>query len=94
MQYAEIGDGRCFLSLMGVTRFRIAEEPTTQPYRTASADYAPFAQDFVEGAGEGEVDRDALLKALRDSPRPTTSRSTGRTFARPRTRRWSIRWRS
>ncbi len=67
MQYAEIGDGRCFLSLMGVTRFRIAEELTTlTPYRIVRADYAPFAQDFVEGAGEAEVDREALLKALRD----------------------------
>ena len=67
VQYAEIGDGRCFLSLMGVTRFRIAEELTTlTPYRIVRADYAPFAQDFVEGAGEGEVDREALLKALRD----------------------------
>ena len=67
VQYAEIGDGRCFLSLMGVTRFRIAEELTTlTPYRMVRADYAPFAQDFVEGAGEAEVDREALLKALRD----------------------------
>ena len=67
VQYAEIGDGRCFLSLMGVTRFRIAEELTTlTPYRIVRADYAPFAQDFVEGAGEAEVDREALLKALRD----------------------------
>ena len=67
VQYAEIGDGRCFLSLMGVTRFRVAEELTTMtPYRIVRADYAPFAQDFVEGAGEAEVDRDALLKALRD----------------------------
>jgi len=67
VQYAEIGDGRCFLSLMGVTRFRLAEELTTMtPYRMVRADYAPFGQDFVEGAGEAEVDRDSLLKALRD----------------------------
>ena len=67
VQYAEVGDGRCFLSLMGVTRFRLAEELTTMtPYRMARADYAPFEQDFVEGAGEAEVDRDALLKALRE----------------------------
>src|SRR6185437_7647200 len=67
VQYAEVGDGRCFLSLMGVTRFRLAEELTTMTsYRMARADYAPFEQDFVEGAGEAEVDRDALLKALRE----------------------------
>jgi Lon protease-like protein len=67
VQFAEIGDGRCFLSLMGVVRFRIAEELTTvTPYRMVRPDYSGFAQDFVEGAGEGEVDRDALLGALRD----------------------------
>jgi uncharacterized protein len=67
VQYAEIGDGRCFLSLLGVTRFRIAEEmPTLTPYRIVRANYAPFAEDFVEGAGEADVDRDSLLKALRE----------------------------
>jgi uncharacterized protein len=67
VQYAEIGDGRCFLSLMGVARFRVAEELSTlTPYRMVRADYAGFDQDFVEGAGESEVDRDSLLQALRD----------------------------
>ncbi len=28
VQYAEIGDGRCFLTLMGVARFQVAEELT------------------------------------------------------------------
>ncbi len=66
VQYAEVGDGRVFLSLMGVARFRVAEELTTlTPYRIARTDYSGFAQDFVEGAGEREVDRDALLKALK-----------------------------
>ena len=52
VQYAEIGDGRCFLSLAGVTRFRIAEEMSTlTPYRIVRADYTGFAQDFVEGSG-------------------------------------------
>jgi Lon protease-like protein len=67
VQSAEIGDGRCFLSLMGVARFRASEEMTTlTPYRILRVDYAPFARDFEEGAGEADVDRDALLKALRD----------------------------
>jgi uncharacterized protein len=67
VQYAEIGDGRCFLSLMGVTRFRVAEEMSTlTPYRIVRADYAPFSLDFVEGAGESDVDREALIAALRD----------------------------
>jgi Lon protease-like protein len=67
VQFAEIGDGRCFLSLMGVARFRIVEELTTlTPYRIVRAEYSRFSQDFVEGAGEAEVDRGALLAALRD----------------------------
>lgn len=67
VQYAEIGDGRCFLSLMGVARFRVAEELTTlTPYRMGRADCSGFPLDFIEGAGEGEVDRNSLLNALRD----------------------------
>jgi Lon protease-like protein len=66
VQYAEIGDGRCFLTLMGIARFRLtAEAPSDHPYRIAMADYAPFAEDFREGAGEAAVDRDDLIAALR-----------------------------
>jgi hypothetical protein len=66
VQYAEIGDGRCFLTLMGVARFRVAaEEETTTPYRLARVDFADFADDFEEGAGENTVDRQALIEALR-----------------------------
>jgi Lon protease-like protein len=67
VQYAEIGDGRCFLTLMGVVRFRVAEELTTlTPYRIVRPDAVPFASDFEEGAGEGEVDRSGLVSALRE----------------------------
>ncbi len=66
VQYAEVGDGRCFVTLMGVARFRIADEMHyATPYRVAAADYAPFAEDFTEGAGEAAVDRDSLLATLR-----------------------------
>jgi Lon protease-like protein len=66
VQYAEIGDGRCFLTLMGVARFRVAEEMHyATPYRVAAADYAPFGEDFTEGAGEATVDRESLLATLR-----------------------------
>jgi uncharacterized protein len=65
VQYAEIGDGRCFLTLMGVARFRLVDELTTlTPYRIARADYDAFGADFVEGAGEAEVDRESLIAAL------------------------------
>jgi uncharacterized protein len=66
VQYAEIGDGRCFLTLMGVARFSLSAEATSErPYRIAVADYSPFAEDFLEGAGETAVDRDDLIDALR-----------------------------
>src|SRR5579862_9140155 len=66
VQYAEIGDGRCFLTLMGVTRFHLGEEiEAITPYRQAKADYTAFAADLTEGDGEQSVDRDALVEALR-----------------------------
>jgi Lon protease-like protein len=66
VQYAEIGDGRCFLTLMGVARFRLVSEmDCAAPYRIATADYGPFAEDFREGAGEAGVDREGLLATLR-----------------------------
>jgi Lon protease-like protein len=66
VQYAEIGDGRCFLALMGVARFRlVSETPRELPYRVGVADYAPFAEDFKEGSGEAGVDREGLLATLR-----------------------------
>ncbi len=66
VQYAEVGDGRCFVTLMGVARFGLAEEMHyATPYRIAAADYAPFAEDFTEGAGEAAVDRESLVATLR-----------------------------
>jgi hypothetical protein len=67
VQYAEIGDGRCFLTLMGVARFRIARElAAAARYRAVVADYADFADDFTEGLGESAVDRKAVVDALRE----------------------------
>lgn len=66
-QFAETGDDRYIISLTGISRFRVAEElSVTTPYRQARVDYEPFAVDFVARAGEEEVDRDGLLRALRD----------------------------
>jgi Lon protease-like protein len=65
VQYAEIGDKRCFVTLMGVARFRIARElGVAKRYRSAVADYSDFAGDFTEGLGESAVDRKALVDAL------------------------------
>jgi uncharacterized protein len=66
VQFAEIGDGRCLLTLLGVARFRLASEtPSPTPYRVAEPDYSPFAEDFKEGAGEAAVDREGLIATLR-----------------------------
>ncbi|MGL5362534.1 MAG: LON peptidase substrate-binding domain-containing protein [Bosea sp. (in: a-proteobacteria)] len=65
-QLAETGDNRYMLTLTGVTRFRLVEElSVTTPYRQARAAYEPFISDFVARAGEEEVDRRALLAALK-----------------------------
>ena len=66
VQYAEIGDDRCFLTLRGVARFRVArEETTSKPYRLVRPDFSGFTDDFEEGSGESSVDRTGLVDALR-----------------------------
>ncbi len=65
-RFAETGDGRCFITLTGVARFRvIGEAPAATLYRQAQVDFTPFSSDFREGEGEGAVDRPGLLTALR-----------------------------
>ncbi|MFL5147456.1 MAG: peptidase S16, partial [Microvirga sp.] len=41
------------------------EAPTTLPFRLCRVSFLPFAADFVARAGEDEVDRAAVLTALR-----------------------------
>jgi uncharacterized protein len=66
-QFAETGDGRYLITLIGIARFRLEEElSATTPYRQCRVDFEPYAADFVPRAGEGEVDRAGVLKALRD----------------------------
>jgi Lon protease-like protein len=65
-QFAESGDGRVFVALTGVARFRVRSEVLAMtPYRQCAVDYEPFASDFVPRAGEDEVDRKAVIAALR-----------------------------
>ena len=67
VQFAELGDGRCFLTLMGVSRFRVEQELVTMtPYRIARVNTSGFENDFTPGAGEAEVDRQSLVSALRE----------------------------
>ncbi len=63
--FSESGDGRYQVLLTGVARFRIVEEVDTgAPYRQCRVAYNDFASDLVQGLGEDEVDREALLKTL------------------------------
>lgn len=65
-QFAETGDDRYILTLTGISRFRLAEELSiTTPYRQCRVAYDEFVADFTARAGEDEVDRAGLLKALR-----------------------------
>jgi len=65
-QLAESGDGRYLLELTGVSRFRVEQElPVNTDYRQCRVSYAPFADDFIARKGEREVDREAVLTALR-----------------------------
>ena len=65
-QLAESGDSRYLLELTGVSRFRVEQElPVNTDYRQCRVTYAPFADDFIARKGEREVDREAVLTALR-----------------------------
>jgi Lon protease-like protein len=66
-QFAESGDGRYLLELTGVSRFEIVEELRAQTlYRQCRVGYQRFADDFVVRKGESGVDRDMLLRTLRN----------------------------
>jgi Lon protease-like protein len=64
--YEELEDRRLAITLTGVARFALTGEETVgKPYRVWTVDYGRFAGDFESGAGEDDVDREALLKALK-----------------------------
>lgn len=66
-QLAETGDGRYLLQLTGVARFRLEEElKVATAYRQCRVSFVPFADDFVARRGEDQVNRQAVLAALRD----------------------------
>jgi Lon protease-like protein len=66
-QFAETGDGRYLITLVGIARFRIEDElPTSTLYRQCRVAFEPFEVDFTARAGENEVDRAGVVKALRD----------------------------
>ena len=64
--YQELDDGRLLVTLTGIARFTLVDEvPLAKPYRICTVSYETFLGDFVAGAGEDEVDRQGLLKALK-----------------------------
>jgi hypothetical protein len=63
--YHEVEDGRLLITLTGIARFEIREEVAImKPYRICAVSYDRFAADLTAGAGEDNVDRQSLLKAL------------------------------
>ena len=65
-QLAESGDGRYLIELTGVARFEVVEElKVLTAYRQCRVSYSSFAGDFVARKGEDDVDRQAVLRALR-----------------------------
>ena len=71
-QFAEAGDGRVFVVLTGVARFRVVSEVLAMTqYRQCAVDYQPFASDFTPRAGEEAVDRKAVLAALKQFAKST-----------------------
>ncbi len=65
--FEESGDGRYFIILEGVTRFRLVRElDVTTPYRQAEIDADQFASDFTRNFGEEAVDRTRFVRMMRD----------------------------
>ena len=64
--YQELDDGRLLISLSGIARFEVVDEvELAKPYRVCTVRYERFVGDFTPGAGEDQVDREALLGALK-----------------------------
>jgi len=64
--YEELEDGRFAVTLTGISRFEVAGEGATEkPYRICTVAYDRFSADLEAGAGEDDVDREILLKALK-----------------------------
>ncbi|MDX2204090.1 MAG: LON peptidase substrate-binding domain-containing protein [Hyphomicrobiaceae bacterium] len=64
--FQELDDGRLLVTLTGIARFEVLGEiESAKPYRTVEISCTRFAADFEVGRGEDEVDRQALLKALK-----------------------------
>jgi Lon protease-like protein len=65
--FNETSDGRYLITLTGCARFRVATElPAQTPYRQVRAAFAAYEADLTAPpAGEGALDRESLLEALK-----------------------------
>jgi Lon protease-like protein len=64
--FQEYEDGRYFVTLMGIRRFKIIEEVlTTTPYRQVRADYADFESADAHVEPEFTHDRDRFMQLIR-----------------------------
>ncbi len=64
--FTEQEDDRVVMTLAGIARFAVgADLPGAEPFRVVSANFAPYAKDFVGGYGENDVDRPRLIATLR-----------------------------
>jgi len=64
--FQEYDDGRYFITLTGIKRFRIAEEVlTTTPYRQVRADYSAFEEADAHVEPEFTADRDRFMQLIR-----------------------------
>ena len=65
--FEESGEGRYFIILEGITRFRLMHELTVMtPYRQCVISGEGFAADFDREYGEEAVNRDRFVKMMRD----------------------------
>lgn len=65
-QFAETGDGRFLITLVGLTRFRVEREiEGASPYRRVVADYSPYAGDWREAEPLPAAVRADLENSLR-----------------------------
>jgi len=64
--YSETDDGTLIVSLSGIARFEILQEcGSDKPYRVCEVSYAPFAEDFVRGYGQEQVNLQRFMRVLR-----------------------------
>ncbi len=64
---SETGDGRYHVTLTGIARYDIEQELTVMTaYRQCRVDFSAYSNDLSPAAGEAEVDREGLLRTLRN----------------------------